>query len=880
MDSQQIRQAFVDFFVEREHVLRPSASLIPVDPTLLLNNAGMVPFKPYFLGEQAPPFRRAVSIQKCVRTIDIDIIGTTQRHLSFFEMLGNFSFGDYFKEKAIPWAYEFVTERLGLDPERLWYTVYKTDEEAREIWIDGVGIPAEKVKYGGADNFWQMGIPGPCGPCSEIFYDKGPEYGREGGPIDGDEDRYVEIWNLVFMQNIQDEPFHVIGDLPAKNIDTGMGLERTAGVLQGVDSVFDTDGLHQIRQDVVARVGVPYGRSEAGDVSLRILADHARTITTLISDGVVPSNDGRGYVLRRVLRRAVRRAWQLGAKRELITPVLVESAVATLGQALPELVAKKEMVVSVVVREEERFLRTLQSGMDLLETEFTHLGAEQTLRGTTAFKLHDTYGFPIELTAEIAAERGIEIFYPGFEEEMDKQRQRARQAWRGSDDAAGAEFYRAVLDEVGLTTFIGYEQEAGTSRLLAIVRDGELVERAESGQDVEVFVDVTPFYAESGGQVGDTGTIATTSGAIDVRDTRHSLAGLHGHRGKVSEGFVAVGQDADLVIDSPRREKIRKSHTGTHVLHWALRKVLGEHAQQAGSLVEAGHLRFDFSHPNAVGGPELGEIESLANTRLIENGQVTTRLTTKEEAAQEGALAFFGDKYGDTVRLVKIGQFSVELCGGTHTHTAAQVGPLVVSSESSIGSNIRRVEALTGETAYDQLAAWRGGLAEAGGLLRTSPSEVPDRVKALLGRIDELESQLDAFRQRDRNSLAIHLAGEADTVGGYKLIVSSQPGLNAEQLRLLAMSIRDRIGSGVVVVGSDFGGKGSLVGTVSRDLVGAGVSAAELIAGGARVMGGGGSRDPELSQAGGPDGSQLARALETVQEEAAAALAATSSSPN
>jgi len=872
MDSQQVRRAFIDFFVERDHLLRPSASLIPIDPTLLLNNAGMVPFKPYFLGEQTPPAPRVVSIQKCVRTIDIDIIGTTQRHLSFFEMMGNFSFGDYFKERAIPWAYEFVTERLGLDPERLWYTVYKTDEEAREIWIDTVGIPPGKVQYGEADNFWQMGIPGPCGPCSEIFFDKGPAYGREGGPIDGDEDRYVEIWNLVFMQNIQDEPYHVIGDLPAKNIDTGMGLERTAGVLQGVDSVFDIDGLKSIREDAAAAMGVAYGSSEFNDISLRILADHARTIATLIGDGVVPSNDGRGYVLRRVLRRAVRRAWQLGAKRELITPVLVDSAIKMLGEAFPELTAKKEAILSVVIREEERFRRTLASGLELLETEVSNLGPEQTISGATAFKLHDTYGFPIELTTEIAQERGVSIYREGFDEEMGRQRQRARKAWRGGDEAANAEFYRAVLDETGLTTFIGYEHETGVGRVLAIARNGELIERADEGMEVEIFVDATPFYAEAGGQVGDSGTIVTATGEIEVGETRHALAGLHGHRSKVKSGFISVGQEAELTINSPRREKIRKSHTGTHVLHWALRRVLGEHAQQAGSLVEPGRLRFDFSHHTGVGRSELAEIESLANTRLIENGEVTTAITSKEEAERQGALAFFGDKYGDTVRLVKIGQFSVELCGGTHTNTSAQVGPLVVTSESSIGSNIRRVEALTGETAYDQMTEWRDGLTDASRLLRTSPSEVPQRVKALLGRVSELEGHLDAFHQRDRDSLATHLAGEADTFGSHRLVVSAQPDLNPEQLRLLAMSIRDRIGSGVVVVGSDVGGKGSLVGTVSRDLVDEGLSAADLIAGGAKLMGGGGSRDPLLSQAGGPDGSQLARALEHVIETASKAL--------
>jgi alanyl-tRNA synthetase len=640
--------------------------------------------------------------------------------------------------------------------------------------------------------------------------------------------------------------------------------------------VFDTDGLRQIREDAARAVGVPYGKAEASDVSLRIMADHARTITTLIADGVVPSNDGRGYVLRRVLRRAVRRAWQLGAKRELITPLLVQSATSTLGPALPELNEKKDVILSTVIREEERFRRTLQSGMELLEAEIASLGPEQTLSGSTAFKLHDTYGFPIELTTEIANERGVSIFHEGFEDEMGKQRKRARQAWKGGDEAASSEFYRAVLDETGLTSFVGYSQELGTARVLAIVRDGELVERADEGQKVEIFVDVTPFYAESGGQVGDTGSITTATGTIDVWDTKHALAGLHGHRSQVKTGYVAVGQDAELVIDSPRREKIRKSHTGTHVLHWALRRVLGEHARQAGSLVEPGRLRFDFSHHAAVGGSELVEIESLANARLIENGRVTTAVTSKEDAERQGALAFFGDKYGDRVRLVKIGQFSVELCGGTHTHTAGQVGPLVVTSESSIGSNIRRVEALTGETAYAQLSDWRGGLAEAGRLLRTSPNEVPERIKTLLARVGELEASLDSFRQRDRDNLATHLAGEADALGDARLVVSAQPSLNPEHLRLLALAVRSRFASGVVILGSDLGGKGSLVASVSSDLVARGISAADLIAGGAKLMGGGGSRDPELAQAGGPDGSKLARALETVLETATSALASIS----
>jgi alanyl-tRNA synthetase len=875
MDSNQIRRTFVDFFAERGHTHRPSASLIPVDPTLLLTNAGMVPFKPYFLGEETAPFRRAVSIQKCARTIDIDIIGTTHRHLSFFEMMGNFSFGDYFKSEAIAWSYQLVTEGFGLDPARLWYTVYETDDDAHQIWSDEVGVPADRVQRGGKDNFWQMGVPGPCGPSSEIFYDKGPRYGEDGGPIGGGEERFVEIWNLVFMQNIQDEPYHVIGDLPAKSIDTGLGLERLAAVLQDVDSVFDVDTIAPILADASEVTEIPYGRNERSDVSLRILADHARTITMLIADGVVPSNDGRGYVLRRLLRRAVRHGWQLsGGKSTLIIPPLTVGVIDTLAEAYPDLPDKADLIRSLVQREEERFRRTLESGHQLLETEMVGLSGEgAVIPGETAFKLHDTYGFPIELTTEIAAERGLAIDRDSFDKEMAAQKARARKAWRGGDDTATADIYRAVLDEAGPTQFIGYEQEIGEGRILAIMREGELVERTEQGQEVEVFLDITPFYAESGGQVGDTGSITTATGAVAVHDTKPALLGLHGHRSKIASGHIEIGQEAELRIDSPRRERIRKSHTGTHVLHWALREVLGSHTHQAGSLVESGRLRFDFSHFAAVDPSELADIERLANQRLLENGQVTTNITSKEEAERQGALAFFGDKYGDVVRLVRVGQFSVELCGGTHTHTAAQVGPLVVLGESSIGSNIRRVEALTGESAYQQIVGWRSGLSETSRLLRSSPSEVPDRVRSLLTRIEELEDQLDSFRQRDRSGIAIELAEQSETIGDTSLVVASLPELNPEQLRLLALAVRDRIGRGLVVLGSSTGGKASLVATATKDLVSSGISAADLASVGARLVGGGGSKDPELSQAGGPKGDQLDAALAAIHDAAGVQLA-------
>jgi alanyl-tRNA synthetase len=873
MDSQQIRRTFIDFFTERGHVYQPSASLIPVDPTLLLTNAGMVPFKPYFLGQEPAPFPRAVSVQKCVRTIDIDIIGTTQRHLSFFEMMGNFSFGDYFKTDAIAWSFELVTEGFGLDPAHLWYTVYETDDEAEQIWIDHVEVPPERVQRGGKDNFWQMGVPGPCGPCSEIFWDKGEAYGEGGGPMAGSDERYVEIWNLVFMQNIQDQPYHVIGDLPAKSIDTGMGLERTAAVLQGVDSAFEADTIRPIIEVASAATGVGYGTSENTDVSLRILADHGRTMTTLIGDGVVPSNEGRGYVLRRVLRRAVRHAWQLGGDG-LITPRLVEAVIDTLGPAYPDLPGKQDHILAIVEREELRFRRTLESGHQLLDAEIESMApTSQVLPGQIAFKLHDTFGFPFELTKEIASERGVAVDEAGFEIEMEAQRTRARKAWKGGDEAATAELYRRVLDETGPTSFTGYEQEAGTGKVLAILAAGEMIERAEHGREVEVFLDVTPFYAEGGGQVGDSGSISTATGVVAVVDTRPPLPGLHGHRGKVVSGYVQTGQDAELAIDSPRREKIRKSHTGTHVLHWSLREVLGSHAHQAGSLVEAGRLRFDFSHFTAVADQELAEVERLANLRLIENGPVTATVTTRDHAEEMGALAFFGDKYGSQVRVVKIGDFSVELCGGTHTHTAGQVGPLIITSEASIGSNIRRVEALTGEAAYHDIVSTRRALEETGRVLRAPAGEVPARVRSLLDRIEQYQHQLAAYEQRDRAQVAARLAGAKERVGDTDLVVAPWPDLNPEQLRQLATEVRRLLGRGVVVLGSTHNGKGALVAAVSPDLAAEGTTAGELTAAGAAILGGGGSRDPELAQAGGPRGDQLPAALDAIREHASRLLA-------
>jgi alanyl-tRNA synthetase len=649
-----------------------------------------------------------------------------------------------------------------------------------------------------------------------------------------------------------------------------MGLDRVAAVLQNVPSVFDIDTTREILRTAERYTRLEYGASERADVSLRILADHGRTVTFLIGDGVIPSNDGRGYVLRRVLRRAVRHGWQYGGDG-LIVPKLAETTIDAMGESYPDLVERRDFILEVATREEEKFRRTLESGHQLLDTE---LSAGSGLSGSAAFKLHDTFGFPIDLTREIAGERGVDIDVAGFDQEMEAQRTRARAAWKGADAVEAAEAYRSVLEKNGLTDFVGYDYEFSDGVLLAMVRDGETVTEAEEGDVVELFLDKTPFYAESGGQVGDTGVIETDTGTAVVVGTQHVIQGLHGHKAKITRGRLRSGQPVRSAIDSPRREGIRKSHTGTHVLHWAIRDVLGDHASQAGSLVADGRLRFDFSHFSPVAPQELGEIEAEINRRLVANASVSTTVTSKEEAKEMGALAFFGDKYGEIVRVVKVGDFSTEFCGGTHTETSGQVGPLAIISESSIGSNLRRVEALTGMAAYDHLVKVRGALDRTGELLKTSPDQVPERVEQLLKRMSGLEEQLAAIASSRMSTVAEELAGSAEHVGETSLVIATAGNVGGSELRQIALGVRDRLeGPSVVVLGTSEGDKGSLVAVLSRDLVDRGLSAGELISGAAARLGGGGSRDPELAQAGGPHGTELESALATAQEAARQALA-------
>jgi alanyl-tRNA synthetase len=870
MDTNEIRSTYVDFFASKDHEPMPSASLIPVDAALLLNVAGMVPFKSWLLGEEPAPFPRVATSQKCIRTADIDILGTTARHLSFFEMLGNFSFGDYFKEKAIPYAWELSTERFNLDPDRIWVTVHETDDEAAAIWLDVVGIPPERLQRRDRDNFWQMGVAGPAGPSSELFYDKGPKYGAEGGPI-VDEERYMEYWNLVFMQYVQDKPYHVVGDLPMKSIDTGMGLERMAVLLQGVGTIFETDTLRAVIAVAEDETSTTYGANDISDISLRIMADHGRAVTFLISDGVVPSNEGRGHILRRLLRRAVRHAHMLGAPGPVMEP-LIDVTVAEMGSAYPDIVNKQQFIRDLADREEMQFSRTLETGEQMLEATIEELDDGLPIPGETAFKLHDTYGFPIELTQEIASERGITVDLDGFETAMSAQKQRARAAFEGDSDDASILSYRSLLHGIDQTEFIGYQHLDGAGNVLSLLREGDLVDRADEGQEVEVFLNVSPFYAESGGQVGDAGTIRTETGEVRVFDTQFTLPEVRGHRGKVISGHIQPGQEARTSVDHQRRELTRKNHTGTHILHWALRDILGDHVHQAGSLVAPDRLRFDFSHHSAVDREHLHEIEAVTNERIIENAAVTTVETSKAEAEQIGALAFFGDKYGEWVRVVRTGEYSTEFCGGTHVPSTGQVGPLVLVSEGSVGSNIRRVDALTGSAAYEYLSNLRERLHTVGEVLRSQPGREVDAAMSFADRLKLAESRIGEFEERDRSDAARSVIERAENIGDTRVASGRIDGAGGDGLRSLAFQVRDRIGSGVGVFGSVTDGKAALIVFVTEDLVDVGISAGDIAGAGAALLGGGGSRDPKLAQAGGPNASAMGEAIDAARTSAVEAL--------
>jgi alanyl-tRNA synthetase len=857
MDANGLRRAFVDFFVARDHVEVPSAGLVPHHPRApLFTNAGMNQFLPYFLGEEVAPYKRAVSVQKCVRVRgkhdDIEQVGRTPKHATFFEMLGNFSFGDYFKRDAIIWAWELLTEVLGLDGDRLWVTVYTTDDEAAEIWAEVVGVPRERIQRTEEDNFWEMGDTGPCGPCSEVHFDRGPEWGIGGGPVGGGEARYVELWNLVF-QTYDRQASGELVPLPKPGIDTGAGFERMLTILQDTPSVWETDVLRPLVARAEALTGRTYGDDPEADVALRVLADHSRTMSFMISDGVFPSNEDRGYVLRRIIRRSVLRASLLGTSR-LVCPGMVEAVVEVMGDAYPDLARNAEFVTGVAAREEERFRSNLRSGMALLEAE---LAGGALISGETAFKLHDTHGFPIELTREIVAGRAATVDDAGFAAAMERQREQSREAAKGQAGADDVNLgaYRELVEQFGPTMFIGYGALDGEARVLAVL------DTDEQGQ-VEIFLDRTPFYAEAGGQIGDTGIISTSTGRAQVLDTTAALPGLHRHLAVVPEGFIAPGQEARAVVDAERRAAIRRNHTGTHLLHWALREVLGQHVKQHGSLVAPDRLRFDFTHYSPVTRAELDLVEDLVNTQILGDMAVWTEELPRAEAEKKGAIAFFGEKYGERVRVVHAGEGSIELCGGTHVDRLGMIGPVEVVSESSIGSNLRRVEALTGTATLERLRANEARLAHAASLLKSTPDDLAAAIERRLSELRELQDELRSARQAALAGEGASLAAAA----GDGAVVARRDGLSADRLRDLALAVRSHPGVCVVVLGgSPEEGKVALVAAVEP---GHGVEAPQLVSTAARLVGGGGGgRNPELAMAGGRDVSRLDEALEAVRAQ-------------
>jgi alanyl-tRNA synthetase len=874
MDSREIRSRFLSFFEERGHTRVPSSSLIPNDPSLLLTTAGMVQFKPYFLGQQDPPYPRATSVQKSFRTTDIDLVGLTDRHLTFFEMLGNFSFGDYFKEGAISMAWELVTAEYGIDPGRIWVTVFETDDEAAAIWAETVGVPPDRiVRRGKKDNFWDMGVAGPCGPCSEIFVDRGPDHGEEGGP-EVDEDRYMEIWNLVFMQYECDDNIEIVGDLPKKNVDTGSGLERVAVVLQDKGSAFETDLFWPLLETAQSVTGKRYGKDHRDDVSLRIMAEHGRATTFLIGDGIAPSNEGRGYVLRRMLRRLVSHARRLGVEKH-VTSALVERTVELMGDVYPELVERKAFVLQVAQSEEEHFARSLRQGLTLLEAEVEKVkgSGSRTFPGDAAFRYHDTYGFPIELTAELTREEGLEVDMETFERLMDEQRDRARAAVaKSGQQGALAE----VAKVAGPTEFVGYERLEAEAPIAGLVVDGRRVEAAAQGQRVEVVLSRTPFYAESGGQVGDAGTIETPTGVIEVEDTVFGPGDVIVHRGRVASGEVRGGQESEARVDAARRGATARSHTGTHVLHWTLRHLLGEHARQAGSLVAPGRLRFDFNHFDALSRDLRDEVEGVANQRLAEDAPVRAYETTFEFARSQGAIALFGEKYGDIVRVVEVGDYSVELCGGTHVPHTGQVSLMLLTSEGSIGSGLRRVEALVGPDAIEYVHAERRMLEElAEALGAGDPGQALERARRAVARIKELENELGRLKGQARGERIADLLASAQNVAGVSLVVAEVKGEDPGELRELALSLRDRMqsdGHGAAVLATTDEQKATLVAACTSDLVERGVTAPALLAPAAAAIGGGAGGRPHLAFAGGGKPTALSDALATIPDRLTALL--------
>lgn len=895
MLSQEISKRWIDFFASRGHTVVPSASLISNEPGAMFTIAGMVPFIPYFLGRETPPFSRATSVQKCIRTLDIEEVGKTARHGTFFQMAGNFSFGDYFKEKAIPFAYELLTTPqdkggFGLDPERLWVTIYEGDEEAYEIWTKTVGFPSERIqRMGMKENYWSTGQPGPAGPDSEIFYDRGPAYGKEGGPA-ADDDRYIEIWNLVFMQyqrgeGIGKDDFEILGDLPKKNIDTGLGVERLAMLLQGVENFYETDQVRPVLDAASKLSGKKYHGSESAedegyedDVRMRVVADHIRSSLMLIADGVTPSNEGRGYILRRLMRRAIRAMRLLGVTEPCL-PVLFPASRDAMKGAFPYVADDFERISRIAYAEEKAFLHTIETGTERLEEAVAAAKKDgsNAVSGAEAFALHDTYGFPIDLTLEMAAEAGVKVDEKSFRELMAEQRHRAQADAKAKKGAfADLSELRKLVDERG-SIFTGYTELRTETKLRAILVDGVSVPAAKAGDKIEVVLDETPFYAEAGGQAADTGVITGNGFIIDVQDVQQPVKGLSVHRAVVREGEVHTGADVVAQVDVQRRRDGEKAHSGTHIIHAALHQVLGNEATQRGSFNKEGYLRFDFAWGEGLSESAKREVEEVANLAIRDNHEVITREMPLAEAKALGAMSLFGEKYGDVVRVVEIGgEFSRELCGGTHVGSSAEIGSLTLLTEGSVGSGNRRVEALVGLDSFNHLAAERTLVNQLTGLMKVqSSADLPEKINQTLAKLKAAEKELAQLRREKLQAEAGKLLENAQTIGSVRVLAHDAGELDANGVRDLALDLRSRFGSEaavVAVVGVANGRPVVLVAT-NEGAREAGVKAGALVRVAAGVLGGGGGGKDDVAQGGGQDASKIGAALDAVRDAIAQAQA-------
>ncbi|GIX26981.1 MAG: alanine--tRNA ligase [Burkholderiales bacterium] len=864
MKSSEIRSRFLQYFESKGHTIVPSSPLVPAnDPTLLFTNSGMVQFKDVFLGNEKRPYVRAATAQRCVRAggkhNDLENVGYTARHHTFFEMLGNFSFGDYFKREAIHYAWDLLINHFKIPPERTWITVYQDDDEAYDVWVKEIGVPADRVtrigdKPGGqkyqSDNFWAMGDTGPCGPCSEIFYDHGPEVpGGPPGSPEAEGDRYIEIWNLVFMQFNRDEQ-GVLHPLPKPSVDTGMGLERIAAVLQGVHSNYEID----LFRDLIRAAARETGASDLASNSLKVIADHIRACAFLIVDGVIPGNEGRGYVLRRIIRRAIRHGYKLGQKRPFFHR-LVDDLARVMGDAYPELPAAKDRVAAILKQEEERFAETLENGMRVLEQALAR-SEDKMLDGETVFQLYDTYGFPVDLTADIARERNVLVDYAGFEAAMQRQRERARAASRFQMGAS--------VDYAGRPTeFHGYDTLKLEATVVALYKEGTQTEEIQSGDSAVVVLDRTPFYAESGGQVGDRGELAGVNGTFAVEDTQKIQAEVFGHKGTMKTGRLRVGDKVTATVDAWARHHAMWNHSATHLLHAALRQVLGPHVQQKGSLVDPYKTRFDFSHPAPLTPEQIRQVEQLVNEQIRRNIEVSARIMKFDEAMKAGALAFFGDKYGDEVRVIGMGDFSTELCGGTHVKRTGDIGLFKIVSETGVAAGIRRIEAVTADAALEYVQKQQAQLETIAGLLKTSPQEVPQKIAQIVENVKQLEKELNRFKSRLAASQSDDLAAQAMDVKGVKVVAATIDGAGAPALREAVDKLKEKLKSAIVVLGSVEGQKVTLIAGVTPDLTGK-VKAGELVNYVASQVGGKGGGRPDLAQAGGNDPAKLPAALKGV----------------